>query len=289
MHFKSRADKWFNAFNYLLLSIVCLCMIFPLLYIFSVSFSTMQDFVQKDIILWPSKWDLGAYRYIFSTETFGRAMLVSACLTVVITCVNLLMTSTMAFATTFRFTGSKLILRMIVFTLLFSPGLIPSYLMVRNLGLINSYWSLILPGMISTFNLIVIRQFFQGLPKEIFEAANIDGANELQIFRRIALPLSKPALAAFALFYAVDAWNAYFNVILYMNDTTKWTIQVVLRQIVIVAPPDNNLLSSLLREPPPAQTVQMAAVLIATLPILIIYPFLQKHFAKGVMLGSVKG
>ncbi|ULO06880.1 carbohydrate ABC transporter permease [Paenibacillus sp. 19GGS1-52] len=289
MHYKTRSDKWFDVINYIFLGLVGLCMIFPLLYIFSVSFSTMEDFVQRDIILWPSNWDLGAYKYIFATKTFGRAMLVSICLTAVVTFFNLCMTSTMAYAIIHRFTGSKLVLRMVVFTLLFSPGLIPSYLMVRNLGLINTYWALILPGAISTFNLIVIRQFFQGLPKELFEAANIDGANELQIFWRIALPLSKPALAAFTLFYAVDAWNAYFNVILYMNDTTKWTIQVVLRQLVIVSPPDNNLLSSLLRDPPPSQTIQMAAVLIATLPILVIYPFLQKHFAKGVMLGSVKG
>lgn len=289
MHFKTRSDKWFDTINYLLLAVVSLCMIFPLLYIFSVSFSTTADFVQKKIVLWPSNWDLGAYKYIFGTQTFSRALLVSACLTVVITIFNLFMTSTMAFALTHRFVGYKLILGMVILTLLFSPGLIPSYLMVRNLHLINSYWSLILPGAISTFNLIVIRQFFQGLPKEIFEAARIDGAHDLRLFTKIALPLSKPALAAFALFYAVDAWNAYFNVILYINDTTKWTIQVVLRQMVIVSPPDNNLLSSLLRDPPPPQTVQMAAVLIATLPILVIYPFLQKHFAKGVMLGSVKG
>ncbi|THF84490.1 carbohydrate ABC transporter permease [Cohnella fermenti] len=289
MHFKTRMDRWFDGINYLLLTVISLCMIFPLLYIFSVSFSTTSDFVQKTIVLWPSKWDLGAYEYIFGTETFSRALIVSACLTVVITVFNLLMTSTMAFATIHPFAGHKLVIRMIVFTLLFSPGLIPSYLMVKNLHLIDSYAALILPGAISTFNLIVIRQFFQGLPKEVFEAARIDGANELQIFTKIAVALSKPALAAFALFYAVDAWNAYFNVILYINDTTKWTIQVVLRQMVIVSPPDNNLLSSLLRDPPPPQTVQMAAVLVATLPILIIYPFLQKHFAKGVMLGSVKG
>ncbi|WP_325049991.1 carbohydrate ABC transporter permease [Cohnella faecalis] len=281
MHFKTRSDKWFDRINYLLLAVVSLCMIFPLLYIFSVSFSTTADFVQKKIVLWPSHWDFGAYQYIFGTQTFSRALLVSACLTVVITIFNLFMTSTMAFALTHRFVGYKLILGMVILTLLFSPGLIPSYLMVRNLHLINSYWSLILPGAISTFNLIVIRQFFQGLPKEIFEAARIDGAHDLRLFTKIALPLSKPALAAFALFYAVDAWNAYFNVILYINDTTKWTIQVVLRQMVIVSPPDNNLLTSLLRDPPPPQTVQMAAVLVATLPILVIYPFLQKHFAKG--------
>lgn len=289
MHYKTKADKWFDAINYFILGLISLCMIFPLLYIFSVSFSSMQDFIQKDIILWPANWDFGAYEYIFSTPTFGRAMVVSICLTIVITFFNLLMTSTMAFAIVNRFTGSKFILRMVVFTLLFSPGLIPGYMMVKNLGLINTYWALILPGAISTFNLIVIRQFFQGLPKEVFEAAKIDGANELQIFVRLVLPLSKPALAAFALFYAVDAWNAYFNVILYMNDTTKWTIQVVLRQMVMVSPPDNNLLASLLRDPPPAQTVQMAAILVSTLPILLIYPFLQKHFAKGVMLGSIKG
>jgi putative aldouronate transport system permease protein len=170
--------------------------------------------------------------------------------------------------------------------------MIPTYLVVKETGLINSLWALIIPGAISSFNLIVIRQFFLSIPNELNEAALIDGANELRTFFSIILPLSKPSLAAFSLFYAVGHWNTYFAGILYLSDPAKWPIQVILRQIVIVNEPTAALgqeVMLLMEEPPPPITIQMAAILLATLPILVVYPFLQKHFAKGVMLGSVKG
>src|SRR5690606_14311638 len=166
----------------------------------------------------------------------------------------------------------------------------PTYMVVKYLGLIDSLWALIIPVAISPFNLIVMRQFFLSIPDDITEAALLDGANELQIFWKIILPLSKPAMAAFGLFYAVGQWNSYFSAILYLNDPAKWPIQVVLRQIVVLNQPTNALGSpeQLLENRPPPETVQMAAIIVATVPILLIYPFLQKHFAKGVMLGAVK-
>jgi putative aldouronate transport system permease protein len=172
--------------------------------------------------------------------------------------------------------------------------MIPTYLIVKATGLINSYWALIIPGAINSFNLIVIRQFFLNIPSELNEAALIDGANDLQIFSKIVVPLSKPAFAAFGLFYAVGHWNTYFAAILYLNDPSKWTVQVILRQIVILNDTTNSLASAARdaarqANQPPGETIGMAAILLATLPILILYPFLQKHFAKGVMLGSVKG
>ena len=164
------------------------------------------------------------------------------------------------------------------------------YLVVNATGLIDSLWSLMLPVAISPFIFIVLRTFIQNTPSEINEAALIDGANELQIFYKVILPLSKPALAAFSLFYAVTHWNTYFTAILYLNNSDLWPVQLVLRQIVIQSDPKGALGDVVdLENLPPPETVQMAAILVSTLPILIVYPFLQKHFAKGVLLGSVKG
>jgi putative aldouronate transport system permease protein len=266
-------------------------MLFPFLYIFTVSFSSLKDVLQNDILLWPKQWVTDAYRYIFASESFIRSIYVSIYITVLGTIVNLLFTSTMAYGLTRHIYGKKMILLMIIFTLLFSAGLIPTYLIVKETGLLNSIWALIIPVAISPFNLIVMREFFLSIPEEIQEAALIDGANELNIFLKIILPLSKPALAAFSLFYAVSHWNNYFSAILYLNDPAKWPIQVVLRQIVIVNEPTSALGAqalSIMENPPPPETIQMAAILVATAPILVLYPFLQKHFTKGVLLGSVK-
>jgi putative aldouronate transport system permease protein len=289
MHNKTTSDKWFSFVNGSLLFLIATAMLFPLLYIFSVSFSSYTDFVTKDIILWPSHWDFGAYQFVLSSKPFLKAIVFSCYITVLGTFVNLLFSSTMAYALTYWFIGQKPLLVLVLVSLLFSPGLIPNYLVVKELGLIDSIWALILPVAISPFNLIVIRQFFLAVPKELSEAAIMDGANPLQIFSRIFLPLSKPVLAAFGLFYAVGHWNSYFSAIIYMNNPEKWPIQVILRLIVIVNKPDFGTSLAAIENPPPPETIQMAAIFLATVPILVVYPFLQKHFAKGVMLGSIKG
>ncbi len=265
-------------------------MIFPFLYITVISFSTLADFLQNDIILWPSTWVTDAYEYILRSRSFTRSLWVTVFITVAGTFFNLAMTSTMAYALTRPHLGRRFVLMAIIFSMLFGPGLIPTYMVVKELGLIDSLWALIIPVAISPFNLIVMRQFFLTIPEDITEAALLDGANELQIFWKIILPLSKPALAAFGLFYAVGHWNSYFSAILYLNDPAKWPIQVVLRQIVVLNQPTNALGSpeQMMEQAPSPETIQMAAIIVATIPILIVYPFLQKHFAKGVMIGSVK-
>lgn len=288
---RTTADRIVDAGNMAVLAVIALIMIFPFFYIFTVSFSSLTDVMQNDLLLWPKNWVTDAYEYILSSKSFIRSIFVTIFITVVGTFVNLLFTSTMAYALTRSILGQRFFLFMVLFTFLFSAGMIPTYLVVKATGLLDSIWALILPVAISPFNLIVMRQFFLSIPYELNEAALIDGANDLQIFSRIILPLSKPALAAFGLFYAVTHWNSYFTGILYLNDPAKWPIQVVLRQIVIVNKPDAALdnYQMLTELQPPPETVQMAAILLATVPILIVYPFLQKHFAKGVMLGSVKG
>ncbi|WP_407272009.1 carbohydrate ABC transporter permease [Radiobacillus sp. PE A8.2] len=289
MGHQTRSEKIFDIANYVLLAVIAFIMFFPLLYVFSVSFSSMHDFITKDFILWPENWETKAYQYIFGNDQFIRSIFVSIYVTIVGTFINLFFTSTMAYGLTRNAQGQKFILMAVVFSLIFQAGMIPTYLIVNNTGLMDTTWALMLPIAIAPFNLIVMRQFFMNIPNELTESAHVDGANELQIFWKIILPLSKPALAAIGLFYAVNHWNNYFHAMLYITDPAKWPIQVVLRQMVITQDMTINPEEIFQGAPPPPETIQMAAIIVATIPILIVYPFLQKHFAKGVMLGAVKG
>lgn len=287
---RTKSDKAVDIVNVILLAIIALAMLFPFYYMFVVSFATYEEFVKTDLLLMPKKWVLDAYEYILGSKEFLRSLGVTVYVTVVGTLVSLLMTAMMAYALSRKILGQRVFLFLVLFTFVFSAGMIPSYMIVKATGLMDTLWALIIPGAINSFNLIVMRQFFMSLPNDLTEAAVIDGANDLQIFTRIILPLSKPALAAFGLFYAVGIWNSYFTALLYLSDPAKWTVQVVLRQMVILNQGDliNPGVQATGAHPPPAETIGMAAILIATIPILILYPFLQKHFAKGVMLGSVK-
>ncbi|GFZ88752.1 putative ABC transporter permease protein YtcP [Paenibacillus marchantiophytorum] len=291
---KSMSGGSADIINIVALSLLALIMLFPFYYIFVVSFVSYQEYALSELILWPEKWVTDAYAYILESKAFIHSIGVTIYITVIGSLVNLILTATMAYAITRNIWGEKVYLFLVLFTFIFNAGMIPTYLMLQATGLINSYWALIIPGAINSFNLIVMRQFFLNIPSELNESAFIDGANDMQIFTKIVVPLSKPAFATFGLFYAVAHWNTYFTAILYLNDPAKWTVQVILRQIVVLGDPTNSL-GSAARDAarsgqlPPAETIGMAAILLATLPILIVYPFLQKHFAKGVMLGSVKG
>ncbi|MBU5348230.1 carbohydrate ABC transporter permease [Paenibacillus lautus] len=281
----------FDIVNSLMLVLIGTVMVIPFLYIFAVSFSSLHEYMSSDLLLWPKEWVLDSYRYIFASKSFIRSLGLTIFVTVIGTLVNLMFTSAMAYGLTRKLPGQSFMLFLVLFTVLFSAGMIPTYMIVKETGLLDSLWALIIPSAIAPFNLIVMRQFFLGIPEELNEAAYIDGANELNTFFMVILPLSKPALATFCLFYAVGHWNNYFAGILYLNDPTLWPIQVILRQIVLLNDPMNSLgsVTMMMENPPPPETIQMAATLVATLPILIVYPFLQKHFAKGVMIGSVKG
>lgn len=274
-----------------LMGCIAVLMIFPFIYVIAVSFSSYKDVVKGGLILWPAHPTLAAYRAILSGGIVLHALQVSILLTILGTAFNMLMTISLAYGLSRPgVPGSKFVLVLVLFTLLFSPGLIPNYLLVKQLGLINSYYSLVLPGAINAFNLVILRQFFMNLPDELLESARLDGASDLRILLRIMLPLSKPVLAVVALFYGVEHWNAFFNATLYLNDAQKWPIQLVLRQYVL----QGSALASAVnidpnQPPPPAQTIQMAVVVIATVPILLVYPFLQKYFTKGVLTGAIKG
>ncbi|MDQ0877396.1 putative aldouronate transport system permease protein [Paenibacillus sp. V4I3] len=286
---KTFAGRMFDFFNILLLSLIAILMLLPFLHVVMGSFTTAEEIARKPFVLFPTVFTFDSYRYIFSTSTLFKAMGVSIGVTAVGTLISMILTSMMAYGLTRRdLDGRKTMNLMIVFTMLFHGGLIPSFLIVKNLGLIDTYMSLILPGAISAFNLIILRSFFQGLPDGVEESAKIDGCGDFGILFRIVLPLSMPALATISLFYAVNYWNSYFGAIMFMNDADKWPIQVLLRQIVIAA---SGMAADTGNEfvKPPEQTIKMAVIVVSTLPILIVYPFLQKYFAKGALVGSVKG
>ncbi len=273
------------------LFLVMLVVLFPFVYVLAVSFSTEKDVLSGGLILFPQHPSLEAYRALLRGGVVLRSLEVSVGLVVVGTAAKMLATTALAYGLSKRgVPGGKIILFMVLGSLLFSPGLIPVYLIVKALGMINTYQSLILPGLISSFNLIILRNFFMNIPAELTEAARLDGAGDWQVLWRVTLPLSGAVLAVVALLYGVGIWDAFFNAILYLNDASKWPIQVVLQQYVL----QGSALASAAQlnpnqPPPPSQTIQMAIIVFATVPILLVYPFLQKYFTKGVLTGAIKG
>jgi multiple sugar transport system permease protein/putative aldouronate transport system permease protein len=272
------------------LTACCAVVLIPFVGVISTSLATQKQLTDSGgFVLIPNHVTLGAYQAILSGGVVTRALGISVFITVAGTVISLACTSTLAYALSRP--GSfahKPILMLLLFALLFTPGVIPGYLVVKDLGLLNSYWALIVPTAVSAFNVIVLRAFFMGLPPQLIEAARIDGASEATILWRVVLPLSKAALAVIGLFYAVGYWNAFFNALLYINDTSKWPLQMVIQTYVVNnaplggQPPPGEVI-------PPQQSLQMAVLVISVIPILIVYPFLQRHFGKGVLTGAVKG
>lgn len=273
-----------------LLTLITLMMVFPFTYVVAVSFSSYRDVLSGGLILFPTNPTLDAYREILRGGIITRALQVSIGLTLVGTAINMVMTVSLAYGLSrSNVWGGKVMLLLVLFSMLFSPGLIPNYLLINELGLLNTYWSLILPGAVSAFNLLILRNFFMNLPQELLDSARVDGAGDLRVLWNITLPLSKAVLAVIALFYAVTHWNLFFNAILYIRDTNMWPIQVVLNQYVLQGSSLGVTEYDPSAPPPPPQTIQMAVVVIATVPILLVYPFLQKYFTKGVLSGAIKG
>ncbi|MER6946649.1 carbohydrate ABC transporter permease [Nonomuraea sp. NPDC000554] len=240
-------------------------------------------------VLLPSHPSLDAYRLVLSGGQVTRAVLISIGITVTGTALSLLCTVFLGYALSRRgMLGGKPILLMVLATFLFTPGMIPTYLTVKELGLLDTYQALIVPVLLNAFNVVVVRSFFQSLPDELFEAARMDGCSEWRMMWRIAIPLSKAVIAVVGLFYAVSYWNTFFNAILYINDPTKHPIQVVLRQYIFRGSGQAGADVAIVRDLP-AASVQMAVLIIALVPILLAYPFLQKYFTKGVLTGAIKG
>lgn len=281
-----------KVFKAIVLTVACSVVIIPFLGIISTSLAPADQVTEAGgFVLFPRDIDLTAYRSILSGGVVSRALLISIFVTGVGTLLSLTLTATLAWALSRRGTvANKQMLLLVLVSLLFAPGLIPTYLVVRQFDLIDSLWALILPTAVSAFNVIVVRAFFVNLPEELIDAARIDGASEWQIFRRIALPLSRAVLAVVGLFYGVNYWNAFFNALLYLNDASKWPLQMVLRTYVVNGTEmGTSEMGAAVEAAPPQTTIQMAILVISIIPIVIVYPFLQRHFSKGMLTGAVKG
>ena len=279
--------------NYGVLILVSMAMLFPFFYVFSVSLTDPDTYVQGEFILIPKDFSWDAYKFVLGTGQLWNSLKSTLFITIVGTILNLFFTMTFAYVLTKKeMPGWKFFTFMVLLILFFNAGLIPSYLLIRELGLMNSLWALILPGLTNPWALFVVRSFYTTIPRSLEEAAYIDGANDIQIFQKIILPLSKPIMAAFSLFFAVALWNTYLSGIFFIQDPQKWPLQVFLSQMIIES---NTTIGSSVnfdefnRVPPPSETIKMASLVLVMTPILIVYPFLQKHFAKGVLIGSVKG
>jgi len=287
--FNTPAGRVFDIFNFIFMGLFGFATLAPFLYVVAGSFATELELTQRSFFIWPQNFTAAAYEFIFTTGTLIDSMVRTIGVTIVGTLVQLVFTFTFAYPLSRpNLRGRSLLMKLVLFTMLFSGGLIPTFTVVRSLGLLNSYWALILPLAISPFNLIVIINNFKRFPSELIEAAHMDGCSEIGTFLRIVLPLSKPIIATFALFYAVGIWNDFFSAFIYITRTDMWTVQVVLRQITNLSVSNmDTVVEGMLDIPQTA--VRFGSIVIATVPILLVYPFLQKHFAKGMMVGSIKG
>lgn len=278
----------FSVINGLLLIVFAVLCLLPFLYVLAASFSQQSELIKHTFIIFPVGFTLKNYTYVLTINpTIPRSLLVSVFVTVTGTVLNLLVTSLMAYPLAHtRMFGYKVIMPLVIFTLVFGGGMIPTYILIMKLGMLNTYWSILLPSCVTAYNLIIFISFFKSIPKELEEASKIDGCNELRTWFQIILPVSKPLLATFTLMFAVGYWNSWFNFVLYISDSTMWPIQVALRQVMATATGMQNDLTDYV---PPSDIISYCVIIISTVPILCVYPFLQKYFAKGMMIGSVKG
>ncbi len=278
---------------YVLVGSCALITVLPFLYVVAGSFATEKELTERAFFIIPHEFSLNAYKYILGSGEVANGLKNSAYVTIVGTFVNMVFTTTFAYAVSRqKFRYRTFALNLVIVTMLFSGGMIPNYLLISKLGYLNSFSALIIPGAINAFNLIIVKNFFQEFPQELEEAARIDGCNDIQIFYRIVLPLSKAVIASISLFYAVGHWNDYFGPMLYITDSSKEVIQITLRRIIFLAggiDPSGQAIDYGIMGEPPEKAVKMATTVVATLPILIVYPFVQKYFTKGVMIGAVKG
>lgn len=271
-----------------LLLLMSITILYPVLHVLAVSFSNNNNVVRGEVGIIPIRPNLEAYRYMFRYNLLGSGFKNSLFILIVGTSINLLMTMMTAYPLAKKsLIGRKFFMLMITFTMMFSGGLIPNYIVIVKLGLVDSLWSLILPGCVSAYNMIIMKNFFEALPAELNEAARIDGMSEMKILFRIVVPLSLPSLCTIGLFYGVGHWNAYFNATIYLNSRSRWPLQVVLRNLLenaVTSEIDYGDSATL-----PVEPLKMAVVVFTTAPIVILYPFIQKYFVKGALVGSIKG
>ena len=290
---RSRADKAFDVLDYVLLTIAFLVVAYPLYFVLIASVSDPIAVYEGQVILYPIKPTLEGYARIFSYESLFTGYKNTLIYTLVGTSINVVLTITAGYALSRRdLVGRNVMMMGVMITMIFSGGMIPNYLLVRSLKLYNTMWALILPGAVSTWNLIVARTFFQQtIPDELQEAAELDGCGDTSFFLRVVLPLSSSIIAVMILFYAVSHWNSYYNALLYLSSSSKYPLQLVLRNILIVNTLDDmvNDVATQAAQQRMGDLIKYGMIIVSSLPLLILYPFLQKYFVQGVMIGAIKG
>ncbi len=289
-------DRFFDILVYVLATVAFLIILLPLINVVVCSFSGGRAVQTGKVLLWPKDVTMDAYKMVFEYKDIWIGYRNTIYYTVVGTFLNIVFTTLMAYPLSRRqLRGRAFIMRILVFTMMFSGGLIPNYLLVKNLGLINTSWSLWLPGLISVYNVIVMRTYFETtIPDELLEAAQIDGCSNWAFLLRVVLPVSKAILAVMVLLYAVGHWNTYFNAMLYLSDKKKYPLQIFLRDILISTDIDMSSMTGsdvqeMLKRKEMQIIMKYALIVVSSVPILIAYPFVQKYLVKGVMIGSVKG
>lgn len=290
----STGDKVFIIFVYVLLSAVMLIVLYPLIYIISASFSDPQAVVSGKVVLWPVDVTLRGYKAVFKNPKIITGFINSFIYMGVGTVVNLIMTMLCAYPLSRKeFTARNKIAALFVFTMYFSGGLMPTYMIVNKLGLINTRWAMIIPSAMSTYNMIIARTYMvNSIPDELYEAAQIDGCSPFKYLLKVVVPLCKPILAVLTLYYGIAKWNNYFDAMLYINDASLQPLTIVLREILIQNQIDPTMLtdaSALSKLQGMTELLKYAVIVVASVPVLAIYPFVQKYFVKGVTIGAVKG
>ena len=285
----SKGDIVFHIFNTLLMILILICTLYPFWDVIVSSLSSISHVTNSVVLLWPDGLHWDSYQQVFRNNLVPVAYGNTLFVTLIGTAVSMLLTSLSAFVLSRKeLPGNKVMTLFVVFTMLFNAGLVPFYLQVKNLHLLNSRWSLIWPFALSTYNTVILRNFFKSVPNALYEAASIDGSGYIGYFFRILLPLSMPSIATITLFYAVSYWNAYFYSILFITDRALYPIQAILRQI-LMSSEFNTLLYDDATQSMPSEMLKCAMIVITALPIICVYPFLQRYFVKGIMVGSLKG
>lgn len=289
-----REDMAFSFMVYVLLAFVLIIIAFPLIYLVSASFSSPQAVISGRVWLLPVDFTIKGYEAIFKDSSIIRGFLNSLYITVVGTGINILMTVMMAYPISRKkFYGRKAFTMFMMITMFFGGGLVPTFLLINHLHMYNTFWAVMVPGCVGITNVIICRTYFESsIPEELYESASLDGCDDFGFLIRIVLPLSKPVLAVLVLYYAVGHWNSYFNEMIYLEDKVKYPLQVVLRQILIMSQVADEMMldfSAAEQAQGMADLLKYSTIVVSSLPMLILYPFIQKYFVKGVMIGSVKG
>ncbi len=287
---ESREDQIFEICVYGFIALLIIVMAYPFLFVISASISDSMAIARGQVWLYPVGFSTAAYRTVFDNKDVWTAYGNTLWYVVVGTAYQIIMTSLLAYPLSQKsFSGRNFLMILVTFTMFFSGGIVPSYLLVKALHLINSRWAIIIPAAISTYNLIIMRTFFQNIPEGMHEASTIDGAGEFRIFLQIYVPLSLPMLATITLFVAVGIWNSWFSAMLYLNKEAMWPLQMVLRKILIQYDTNEMLAQQEQGREAVSLSIRYALIVVAIVPIMCIYPFLQKYFVQGVMIGAIKG